>query len=134
VGDPAGFTVGDAIVIGTGASRETLRYITSIAGFTINFADIPGPPLFDQSTVFAHAVGTPVAQVMFSQSQRDFDADGFVTVIGDIALMAAAFGTMGGSGTAAFPGYQGRLDLNYDDFIDVTGDIAFEAGVAFLAC
>jgi Thrombospondin type 3 repeat len=69
----------------------------------------------------------------FAQSQRDFTADGFVDVIGDIAPRASAFGTTGGN-PAALAGFDGRFDLNYSNSIDIIGDIAAEAAVFGAAC
>jgi hypothetical protein len=54
----------------------------------------------------------------FAQSQRDFNADGFVDAVGEISKITQRFGLVGGlPGTAA--GYDARVDLDYDDAIDM---------------
>ncbi len=75
--------------------------------------------------------GANPAPAGFAQSQRDLNADGFSDIV-DIVLVAAKFGTEGGSPTAP-AGYEGRLDLNYDRFVDIS-DIVLLAGVFGATC
>ena len=108
VGNTFGFYVGNQIIIGAGATRETLRYITNVPDNThIEFADQPGN---DQSLVYGHAVGETVAMVAFAQAQRDLNGDGFSDGT-DITILAGSFGKLGGD-PARPAGYQGRFDLN----------------------
>jgi hypothetical protein len=54
----------------------------------------------------------------FAQSQRDFNADGFLDTIGEIAQVTSRYGLVGGL-PGATAGYDARVDLDYDDAIDI---------------
>ena len=135
----AGFFQGSQIVIGGPDQHETLRYITGVNGNQIQFQDDTTPPvLFEQSLTFSHSMGENVTQVMFAQSLRDLNNDGF-TDISDIALLTGVFGSQGGDpandgvGDSGVPGYQGRYDLDYNNFVD-SADIARLTGIFGAAC
>jgi hypothetical protein len=129
VGSTGGFVEQQPIVIGLPGDgkggRETLRYITAIAGGAISFT----PPLSQD-----HIVTTNVAMVAFAQSILDVNGDGYIDMIGDISYMNGRAWSQGGDpandgvGDNAPPGYEARIDLNDDRFIDVTGDIALVGG------
>jgi len=123
----AGFTNGSSIVINS--PLETVRYITSIAGNTLNL---------DAGLAAAHGIGDPVAQIAFAQSARDVNGDGFVD-ISDVSLLTGVFGSQGGDpgndgvGDGGTPGYQGRYDNNFDSFIDIS-DVSALTGVFGVTC
>jgi hypothetical protein len=99
----------------------------------IDSAPAPTTLTISAPLAFAHPAGAPAVRVMFAQFQRDFDADGVVTVIGDLAAAAGAVFTFGGT-PGAPARYQGRFDLNYNNSIGVIDDLSAVAGAAFLAC
>jgi hypothetical protein len=68
----------------------------------------------------------------FAQSQRDFDADGTVSVTGDFTDVAGRFGTVGGLPNSRV-GYDARFDLDYDNAIDVA-DMSIMFEFAFGNC
>ena len=68
----------------------------------------------------------------FAQFQRDFDADGFSSVTGEIANVTGRLGLVGGlPGTAA--GYDARMDLDYDNAIDIA-DLSLLIEYLFGSC
>src|SRR3989442_672049 len=78
----------------------------------------PAEPNYKSTTASSHSIGEVVVPVVFAQSVRDINGDGF-SDISDVSLVNGAFGKQGGApGVAA--GYDGRYDLNYDSFVDIS--------------
>jgi len=117
VASAAGFTTGSPVVIDS--PLETLRYITTIVGNTLNL----------NAAVSAHGIGDPVSQVSFSQSIRDLNNNGTIGVIDDLAAIANAGFTTGGDPSLP-AGYSARFDFNNNGSIGVIDDLATIAGSA----
>jgi Thrombospondin type 3 repeat len=68
----------------------------------------------------------------FAQSQRDWDADGTLSVTGEISDVAARYGSVGGLPNVAV-GYDARADVDYDNAIDIA-DLSIMAEYVFGSC
>jgi len=108
VDDAAGFVAGSAILIDS--PNETLRYITGIAGNTIDIQPTIG--------LGSHGLNDRVSQIAYAQTARDLTNDGLIS-FADIGLLTGEFGAPGPNyfggtavGSYAAVGYQGRYDIN----------------------